>query len=65
MHLLYSSLYNTKITDSKTPAIWTCSKVYFRELTFASLRDIDDVKENTDLPSSATYCINILAEKLR
>ena len=31
-HLLCSNSYNIKITDSRTPAIWTCSKFYFREL---------------------------------
>ena len=63
-HLLYSNSYNVKITDSRTPAIWTCSKCYFRELPFAFLRDIED-DENTDLPSSATYHVNIHAEKLK
>ena len=29
--------------------LWTCSKCYFRELLFASLRDIEDINENTDL----------------
>ena len=42
-HLLCSSSYNIKIKDSRTPAIWTCSKCYFRELPFAFLRDIEDV----------------------
>ena len=29
--------------------LWTCSKCYFRELLFTSLRDIEDINENTDL----------------
>ena len=52
-YLLCSSLYNIKITDSRAPAIWTCSKCYFRELSFISLRDIECVNESTDLPSSS------------
>ena len=43
--------------------LWTYCKCYFRELSFASLWDIKDVKENSDLPSSATYDINIHDEK--
>ena len=53
-HLLCSSSYNTMITDSRTPAIWTCSKCYLEEISFASLRDIKNVKKITDLPSSPT-----------
>ena len=49
-HLLRSISYNIKITDSRTPAIWMCTKCYFRELLFASLRGIEDINENTDLP---------------
>ena len=64
-HLLYSNSHNVKITDSRTPAIWTCSKCYFRELPFAFLRDIEDVNEKTDLLSSATYHVNIHTEKLK
>ena len=43
--------------------LWTYCECYFRELPFASLSDIKDVKENSDLPSSATYDINIHDEK--
>ena len=65
-HIFYAaSVYNIKITDSSTPAIWACSKCYFRELPFVSLRDIQDVNENTDLPSSTTYYVNVHAEKLK
>ena len=65
IHLLRSSSYNIKITDSKTPATSKCSQCYFRELSFASLRYIEDVNENTDLPSSATCYVNIRVEKLK
>ena len=64
-YLLCSSLYNIKITDSRAPAIWTCSKCYFRELSFISLRDIECVNESTDLPSSATYYVNTPVGKLK
>ena len=64
-HLLCSSSYNIKITNSRTVAIWTCSKSCFRELPFASLRDIEDVNKNTDLPISATFYINIYVERLK
>ena len=53
------------ITGSRTPAIRTCSKCYFRELPFASPRDIEDVNKNTDVPSSATCYVNIHAAKLK
>ena len=48
-----------------TRAICTCRKCCFRELLFASLRDIEDVNQNTGLPSSATYHGNIDVEKFK
>ena len=64
-HLLCSSSYNIKITNSRTSAIWMCSKSCFRELPFASPRDIEDANKNTDLPISATFYINIYVERLK
>ena len=63
--LLCSNSYNIKIMDSKTPAILTCSKCYFRELPFSSLRGIEDLHENTDLPSSATHYVNVHTDKFK
>ena len=34
-------------------------QVFLRELPFASLRDIEDVHGNTDLPLPATHYVNI------
>ena len=64
-NLLCSNSYNIKIMDSKTPVILTCSKCYFRELLFGSPRGIEDLNENTDLPSSATHYVNVHTDKLK
>ena len=64
-YLLCNISFNIKITDSRTPAIWTCSKCYFRELPFVFLRDIKDVNEHTNPSSLATYYVNNHAEKLK
>ena len=53
------------MTDSRTPAILTYSKCYFRELPFTSHSDTENINENTDLPLSATYYVDIHAEKFK
>ena len=50
---------------SRTPVTWTWTKSYFRDTSFAFLRDIEDINVNTNLPSSATHYVNIHAEKLK
>ena len=40
-------------------------QVLFQRITFASLRDIENVNKNTHLPSSETDHVNIHAEKLK
>lgn len=49
-----------KITESRTPAIWTTSKCYFRELLFAFLKDIENVNKNADHQQQCTMSIIML-----